>query len=408
MLLQFMMKNVLSFKEESVLDMTAVTSYKEHPCNLMEFGKKEKAVRVAAIYGANASGKSNVCFAMHLFQSIVRKSFNTIKQDSFSDNEQEVTAIQKYYKPFAFDKNKDTSEFEIIFVAENKEGNFEYKYGFEYNDTCIVSEWMYRKNFATGRTVTIYERNRNKMNFGPAVRKDCDGYKNQIPEETLVLSFFQKLKLNTTIFETVYSKIMEIYVFHSDFKEDSDFLNRTLPVIIDTHKEKLLHFLSGIDTGIKDIEYLKEGEHFLFFTYHKGKDEKNHKINLFSESDGTIKSIWLFIIMRFAILTHRTIFADELNNKLHPLLLKFIVDLFYDVDSTAQLIYTTHDTTLLDRHFFRRDQIWFVQKDEFGYSQLTSLSDFKVRSDSSFEKDYLSGVYGGIPSLHDFEMKGEK
>ena len=89
-------------------------------------------------------------------------------------------------------------------------------------------------------------------------------------------------------------------------------------------------------------------------------------------------------------------------------MLKFIVDLFYDVDSTAQLIYTTHDTTLLDRHFFRRDQIWFVQKDKFGYSQLTSLSDFKVRSDSSFEKDYLSGVYGGIPSLHDFEMKGEK
>jgi len=101
-------------------------------------------------------------------------------------------------------------------------------------------------------------------------------------------------------------------------------------------------------------------------------------------------------------------FVDELNVKLHPLLLKFIIDLFYDEDSTAQLIYTTHDTTLMDKKFFRRDQIWFVQKDEFGYSELSSLSDFKVRSDASFEKDYLAGVYGGIPLLKDFEIKEDK
>ena len=99
-------------------------------------------------------------------------------------------------------------------------------------------------------------------------------------------------------------------------------------------------------------------------------------------------------------------FVDELNIKLHPLLLKFIVDLFYDEDSAAQLIYTTHDTTLMDKKFFRRDQIWFVQKDEFGYSTLSALSDFKVRSDASFEKDYLAGVYGGIPLLEDFEIQG--
>ena len=69
------------------------------------------------------------------------------------------------------------------------------------------------------------------------------------------------------------------------------------------------------------------------------------------------------------------------------------------------MIYTTHDTTLLDRKFFRRDQIWFVQKDEYGYSELSALSDFKIRSDASFEKDYLSGVYGGIPSLKDYSLK---
>ena len=85
--------------------------------------------------------------------------------------------------------------------------------------------------------------------------------------------------------------------------------------------------------------------------------------------------------------------------------MKFIVDLFYDSASKSQLIYTTHDTTLMDKKFFRRDQIWFVEKDEFGESRLFALSDYKVRSDASFEKDYLAGVYGGIPMLREFSMK---
>ena len=128
-------------------------------------------------------------------------------------------------------------------------------------------------------------------------------------------------------------------------------------------------------------------------------------MNLYNESEGTIKSVILFIFAQIALLNDKSIFVDELNNKLHPLLLKFIIDLFYAENSQAQLIYTTHDTTLLNKKFFRRDQIWFVQKDEFGYSKLIALSDYKVRADASFEKDYLAGVYGGIPFLKDFKMK---
>ena len=112
-----------------------------------------------------------------------------------------------------------------------------------------------------------------------------------------------------------------------------------------------------------------------------------------------------YIYARVAISGNKVIFVDELNIKLHPLLLKFIIDLFYESDSLSQLIYTTHDTTLMDKKFFRRDQIWFVQKDQFGYSGLSALSDFKVRSDASFEKDYLAGVYGGIPYLKEFSIK---
>ena len=394
MLVQFMVKNVLSFKEETILDMTAINAYKEHETNLIDNGSKEKYLRVAAIYGANASGKSNLYLAMLYFQRIIVESLNNVE-------DQKDTAISKYYYPFLFEENKENSEFQIIEILDD----FEYKYGFEYNDDCIVTEWLYRKNLKTNRTAIIFERTTENVEFGASVRKECDIYKEQIPVETLVLSFFNKLKLKTDVFRNMYSGIMGTLVVPTNFCEDTRLLDALLPGIIDHQKEKLLDFLSAIDTGIKDIVYDDSEKDIRFFTFHKGKDGEDYPLGLYSESEGTIKSMMLFIYARMAIVNNQSIFVDELNIKLHPLLLKFIIDLFYEQNSKAQLIYTTHDTTLMDKKFFRRDQIWFVQKDEFGYSQLSALSDFKVRSDASFEKDYLAGVYGGIPLLGEFEMK---
>ena len=299
--------------------------------------------------------------------------------------------------------NKDNyySEFQITEIVED----YEYRYGFEYNATCIVAEWLYTKNLKTNRNSIVFERTTENVEFGATVRKECDLYKEQVPAETLVLSFFNKLKLKKDIFREVYSSIMDTLVVPTDFCEDQRMLEKLLPQVIDHEKNKLVQFLSAIDTGIKDIEYDDTEKELKFTTYHLGKDGETYPLNLYCESEGTLKSIMLFIYSRMAILYNRSMFVDELNVKLHPLLLKFIIDLFYDKDSTAQLIYTTHDTTLMDKKFFRRDQIWFVQKDEDGYSELSSLSDFKVRSDASFEKDYLAGVYGGIPFLKEFDMK---
>ena len=287
-------------------------------------------------------------------------------------------------------------------------GNFEYKYGFEYNSNCIVTEWLYRKNLQTKRSSTVFERTTEKVEFGSCVRKECEVYKEQIPVETLVLTFFNKLKLKSNIFKIVYSGVMDTLVVPTDFCEDTRLLEALLPRLIDEEKSALVEFLSAIDTGIKDVDYDDSEKEVKFTTYHKGKDGELHPLDLFFESEGTIKSIMLFIYARTAILYNKSIFVDELNIKLHPLLLKFIIDLFYENESQAQLIYTTHDTTLLDKKFFRRDQIWFVQKDEFGYSELSALSDFKVRSDASFERDYLAGVYGGIPWLKEFSVKEGK
>ena len=395
MLVQFMVKNVLSFKDEAILDMTAINAYKEHECNLIDIGTKEKFLKVAAIYGANASGKSNLNIAMKYFQNIIIESMNNVKADSQS-------VLQECYVPFSFEENKENSEFQIVEIVND----FEYRYGFEYNAECIITEWCYRKNLKTNRTVIIFERTTDLVKFGPAVRKECQAYQNQIPAETLVLSFFNKLKMKNDVFKTVYSSIMSTLVVPSDFCEDTNLLEAFLPSVIDNEQDKLLNFLKAIDTGIKDIKYDDSEKEIKFFTYHLGKDNKLYPLNLYLESEGTLKSIMLFIYARTAVCGNRSMFVDELNIKLHPLLLKFIVDLFYDEDSAAQLIYTSHDTPLMDKKFFRRDQIWFVQKDEFGYSTLSALSDFKVRSDASFEKDYLAGVYGGIPLLEDFEIQG--
>lgn len=394
MLVQFRLKNVLSFREETVLDMTAINAYKEHESNLFSVGSKEKFLRVAAIYGANASGKSNLFYAMYYFQRIIAESFNNVKEG-------QMTAIEENYFPFSFDDNNDNSEFEIVEII----GEYEYKYGFEYNNKAIVCEWMYRKNLQTNRNVIILERTEEEITLGPLVRKACDIYKEQIPVETLALSFFNKLKLKTEIFRDMYSAIMETLVVNTDVFENFEFLNKVLPDVIDEEKDNLIEFLKAIDTGIIDIDYEKKENTIEFFTTHLGGNGKKYLLPLLNESEGTIKSIAIYIHARVAVTYNKSMFVDELNVKLHPLLLKFIIDLFYKEESYGQLIYTTHDTTLMDKRFFRRDQIWFVQKNENGYSELVALSDFKVRSDASFEKDYLAGVYGGIPRLKSFEMK---
>ena len=122
MLVQFMVKNVLSFKDEAILDMTAINAYKEHECNLIDIGTKEKFLKVAAIYGANASGKSNLNIAMKYFQNIIIESMNNVKADSQS-------VLQECYVPFSFEENKENSEFQIVEIVND----FEYRYGFEYN-----------------------------------------------------------------------------------------------------------------------------------------------------------------------------------------------------------------------------------------------------------------------------------
>lgn len=393
MLAQFTLKNVLSFKDETTLDLTSIPAYKQHKYNLIA-GTQDQFVRFAAIYGANASGKSNLYYGIRMFRDIVLNSMNTV--GDIEDN-----VLMRCYHPFAFEEKIVPSEYQVVFCdAQN-----EYRYGFEFTDKLIVSEWLYKKDFSSNRQSIIIERNNDRITIGASIRRECDKYKSQISPETLALSFFSKLALKTDIFNILYSEITKMMVVDTAFYENKRVMERLLPDVIDQRKDELVEYLTAIDTGIKDISYETIDRKIEFFTYHTGKDNKRHMLNLYDESQGTLKSIIIFIIASSVIQSGGLMVVDELNIKLHPLLLKFVIDLFKNEKSRAQLVYTTHDTTLLDTKFFRRDQVWFVEKDDFGYSKLTALSDFKIRSDASFEKDYLSGVYGGIPTLLNYTME---
>ncbi len=395
MVVQFMVKNFLSFKDETILDMSAINAYKEHDYNLIDIDLKEKYLKVATIYGANASGKTNLFVAMQNFQRIVSRSLNNV-------DEQNELAITVGYQPYKFSREIKNTEFQLIQIIND----CEYKYGFEYNKDRIVTEWLYKKSLKSNRTITIFEREENKISFGASVKKHCEIFKEQLPTETLALSFFNKLKLKTDIYNLVYEGIIDILIIHSDLYEKQFFLKSFLKSVIDLDKKDLISFLSAIDTGITNVSYIENDDSIDFFTHHIGEDGDEYLLDLYNESEGTIKSISIYINAMVAIKNGKSIFIDELNAKLHPLLLKFIIDLFNNKSNQqAQLIYTTHDTTLLDKRFFRRDQIWFVEKNEYGHSKLTALSDFKVRTDASFEKDYLSGVYGGIPFIQEFSFK---
>lgn len=393
MFAQFSMKNVLSFKDKTVLDLISVPAYKQHPYNLIH-GTKDNFVRFAAIYGANASGKSNLYFGMLMFRDIVINSMNNV-------GEIEDNILKRCYNPFAFEKEETPSEYEIVLCTSESE----YRYGFEFTHKKILREWLYKTDFSSNRRSIIIDRKDDTIIVGSSIRRECDKYKAQIPEETLALTFFNRLSLKTDVFAEVYMEISRMMIADTDFYEDRRVMERFLPDVIDKRKNELIRFLTAIDTGIKDISYETVDRRIEFFTYHQGKDRKKYRLNLYQESQGTFKSIIIFILASSVIYNGGVMIVDELNTKLHPLLLKFVIDLFKNSKSKAQLIYTTHDTTLLDKQFFRRDQVWFVEKDKYGYSKLTALSNFKIRSDASFEKDYLSGVYGGIPTLLEYNME---
>lgn len=402
MLAIFRLKNYGPFKDEMVFDMRAIKAYKEHSDNLIEKNSDNPLLKVVAIYGANASGKSSFVDAYNCYLNIVRNSFQ------MKDKEEFEPVLKKNYHPFLLDT--DSKNMDIEFEGTFQEDNYEYKYGFIYNESCIQYEWLYRTSLSTNRKSVILERSPDYgIVLGASVKKTCEKYKDNIDKDVLALSFFGSLKLHSTVFkDTLYciTNILPISL-SCDYK-----VNHMLNIYFqneydEQEKPRLLNFLKAIDTGIGDINVQKNDKKIEIFTYHIGRDFEMFPLKFKLESDGTKKAIAIYSLIRIAALYGKGVIIDEFNSQLHPLLQKYIINLFCEESTSGQLVYTTHDPTLLDKQFMRRDQIWFVSKNKSGEASIYALSDFKIRNDKSFGRGYLEGIYGGIPILKDFSFKEE-
>ena len=412
MLLTFTFKNFGPFRDEATFDMRAIKSYKEHSSHCVELYGKQRVLKVAAMFGANASGKSSFVDAYYYFSSIVRDSF-AHGSEGKSDAQVEIglpssriPAIRRFYRPFRFSAPSEDrlTEFDAMFAAEGGE----YRYGFSYDAKHIESEWLYFYRDGGARATVILERDssdeQEPIRFGASLRREARKYAKDIPADVLALSFFDGVSLKTDAFRNASDCVLSVLPLPpiGCGALSNTLIQDLFSQSFDEAKERaLLTFLEGIDIEIKGFRVKQngEGEDVDVFTVHTGPDGKDYEAPIEIESEGTRKLIGMYWYLNAALSRGATLILDEMDSELHPLITHYLVKLFHMGGAKGQLIFTTHDPTLLDKKYLRRDQIWFADKDGSGLSTLRSLSEYKVRNDADLRSSYLGGAYDAVPSL---------
>lgn len=401
MLIRFSFKNFKSFKNENCLDMEA-TSLKEHEYNVAKIDNDEY-LKVSAIYGANASGKTNVLQAFGYMQNRILKTDDSRKNTPMDEN------------VFTYMINDDPISLEVEILAKNSKI---YKYGFEVLKDNIISEWLFEKR--VNKFYTIFERENNIVSLKN--NNKTTEYAN-IDSRTLFLNIFSKIDSNNEDFNNVVTWFINAnYLDLGNPLFENNINNRiSLKILSDEkYKNELIRFIKTFESGIEGIKITPDSVEAVknnngvvkIELIHKGENGIIKALPLELESNGTRKMFHLFDFFMDALKYGMVLFIDELDAKLHPLLTRYIINLFHKEETNignGQLIYSTHDTVNLNKDTFRRDEIWFVEKDKDGISTIYSLSDYKindtkVRNDATYNKDYLSGRYGAIPVLEDFNI----
>lgn len=409
MLIDFSVENFRSIKEMQTLSMSAaniVSKYKElDEQNIHKYSDKVSLLKTKAIYGANASGKSNMIQALQRFIMIVGKS---VKDDDILN-----------YTIENFQLSTETENKQTFFQLSFLLNNIYYRYGFEATKEEIKSEWLFgtpgKKEvpFFTreGKNIVV---NETQFKEGKKVIDLYSQSDNDIARNnSLFLGVVKSFGGNVAKDIVDYVSSILVVNHHVDsslrgFAENA--LDKK------ENKIKIAQFLNGADVGIEDIDKIvltnenDTSNDYFIKTAHKKfnkdlKSEGNASFEMKShESEGTKKMFELSPLVFEALKHSSVLIIDEFDTKLHPLLSKKIVELFNSYSNKgSQLIFATHDTNLLSAKLMRRDQICFAEKDKYGASHFYSLADFKgVRNDASFEKDYIAGKYGAIPFLGDF------
>jgi len=433
MIIEFSVSNFRSIYTKVTLNLQATKLTGKEASNTHYFTPDKypqlPILKSAVVYGANASGKSNLLRAVEFFKNFVINSTDLKFGDPLP------------HAPFGLLKTalQEPSSFEMEFIAKD---NIRYIYGFSFDRTDIIEEHLL--SFTTRKPAEIFVRKKGEsIRFSSSFKGPKKSLEDQLQNNHLLLS--KAANSNFDQVHKIYSYFSDnINVFHSTYANNN--LSKRSSFENDVYRNKINQFLKIADTGIESLEVVKEDKDYFSqlannswpitnsnpnsFYEHAAKlalDEPSYKANVVhytSDEEKKEKVVWSLdeesagTIKLFAIAGpiidilnggHVLIF-DEINNSLHPLISEFIVRLFHNTNTNphnAQLIFTTHDTTLLNKETFRRDQIWFLEKNKRGMSELFPLSSFdkkEVRWDVPFDKWYLSGRFGALPSVQDFKL----
>jgi AAA15 family ATPase/GTPase len=420
MLVEFKLGNYRSFCEDALFSMVA-SNYKEHRGdNVFVAGPKDLPLLTTCVcYGANASGKSNLLKAFSFMKGLVQDSSRESRFHSAID------AV-----PFAFDADsRDRPSFmEVSFIIEE----VLYRYGFEVASCRVLREWLYESR--SSRESMLFEREGSQISLGSRFRKEGRGLAEKTRENALFLSVVANFNG---------PRAVKIARWFGDVNVIDGLgggrCSEATVKALEKDRGRLrafLRYLRVADLGISGFSFetregdgkglsLKdhpEGQEMpsktpKVVTSHKLYDENQKEIgetalDLFlDESAGTQRFFCLLGPIQEALTTGKVLFIDELDASFHGMMARFLISLFHSPEANpghAQLVFTTHNTNLLDSNLFRRDQVWFTEKDRFGKSALFSLADFKPRTDERLEKNYLAGRYGAIPNIREYLLSKDK
>lgn len=424
MLIQFNFKNYKSFREEASLDMSA-TKISEHQAHVID-AANDKLLKVGAIYGANAAGKSNVYDA---FEYMTYYVLNSFKFGGENDTKQKSEEAYTKVTPFLFNKTSknEPSTFEVFFIDNNDTGCKSYQYGFSISSEEVLEEWLFSKAKTAKEYKTVFYRKKGEPIDYFGIKKGSENIDISLEKETLIVSLGAKLKIAKL--KMVRDWFMKNEVVNFGDPVENFLRSRALPYnfVDDNNVQKnVIKYFASFDEAIQDFKVEKEvggpdnrdDINVKIEALHKMSDsDELASLNFFDESSGTLKMFALYPSIQDALENGSILFVDELNSRLHPLLVRNIILTFVNPEinkNNAQLIFTTHDIWQLSNDLLRRDEIWFVEKGADGASDLYSLADFvdeegsKIRKDEVYAKNYLAGKYGAIPKLKSLDMmRGE-
>ncbi len=417
MLIEFSVGNYRSFKERVTFSMVAANLVSQDKNldinNVFAVDEELSLVKSAAIYGANASGKSNLAKALQFMQWFM---VNSSKETQST----EAIGVEKF--KLSTETDNQPSFFEIVFLLDGQQ----HRYGFTANREKVVSEWL----FYVPKTRETQLFSRQDRNFDIAKVYKADGIAAKTRTNALFLSVSAQFNVEKS------ESILDWLTYQVNLISglDDENLSTTVSCLIDKqHHSEIIELIQKLDLGIAGIEVeqihardvlkdvsdpqqkrllrmLSKNNIALntISTTHRKFDSQGQQISLEEfdiddeESDGTKKIFALSSLLIETLKNAKILIIDEFDARLHPLMSRSIVELFNSNDTNphnAQLIFMTHDTNLLSNKIFRRDQIWFTEKDRYGATSLYSLAEYKVRNDASFESDYIKGKYGAIPYI---------